>query len=142
MPLLLAILAACGPAEQSANQGGNSPAELIPLEASNWQLVQITVAGGFVFTPDDPAKYVLNFRSENRLTGTSDCNQITGSWQQEGTALRFEPFSATRSLCSPGSLHNTLILNLRDVLAHELRAGNMILTTPVEGVELEFETRN
>lgn len=140
---LLAVLAACGPAEQrDEGEDGGSVIEITPLEDTNWQLVQITVAGGFLFTPDDPANYVLNFRSENRLTGTSDCNQLSGTWQQQESALRFEPFSATRSLCPPGSLHNTLTLNLRDVLAHEFRAGHMILTTPIEGVEMEFEPRN
>lgn len=144
---LFAVLAACGPAEQT--QSGSeiedervSTTEITSLEDSNWQLVQITVAGGFVFTPDDPGKYVLNFRSENRLTGTSDCNQLSGSWHQEETALHFEPFSPGRSLCPPGSLHNNLTLYLRDVLAHEYRAGHMILTTSTEGIELEFESRD
>lgn len=134
---LLATLAACAPTEQGAeNEGG----EFISLESTNWQLVQMTVAGGFIFTPDEPGKYVLNFRSENRLTGTSDCNRINGTWQQESAALRFEPFSATRSLCTPGSLHNNLVLNLGAVVAYIFRDGHMILTTTVEGVELDFES--
>lgn len=112
------------------------------LEGSNWQLVKITVVGGFEFIPKDRGKYVLNFRSENRLTGTSDCNQITGTWHQEGGALRFDPFSTSRSLCEPGSLHNTLALNLRGVQAMTTRDGNLILTTDTAGVELEFESRD
>ena len=139
---LLPVLAACGPAEQGVGveEADVSPvAEITPLEGSNWQLVQLTVMGGFEFTPDDPGKYVLNFRSENRLTGTSDCNRISGSWQQEETVLRFEPFNATRSLCVPGSLHSNLALNLSNVVGHEFRAGHMILTTTTEGVEIEFE---
>tara|TARA_B100002003_G_scaffold251064_1_gene292870 strand:+ start:3074 stop:3541 length:468 start_codon:yes stop_codon:yes gene_type:complete len=139
---LLPVLAACGPAEQRAGveEAAASPVvEITPLEGSNWQLVQLTVMGGYEFTPDDPGKYVLNFRSENRLTGTSDCNRIGGSWQQEETVLRFEPFDAGRSLCQPGSLHNNLVLNLSNVVGHEFRAGHMILTTDTEGVEIEFE---
>ena len=140
LPFLLLFLTTCGPTEQGEEVGVNPPAAPVPLDVSNWRLVQMTVAGGFVFTPDDPGKYVLNFRSENRLTGTSDCNRITGSWQQEDTALRFEPFSTTRSLCPPGSLHNNLVLHLRDVVAHEFRDGHMFLSTTIEGVELEFES--
>ncbi|MDP6416083.1 MAG: META domain-containing protein [Gammaproteobacteria bacterium] len=137
---LLAAFASCGPAEQGEEQeASNSAVEFAPLEGTNWQLVQLVVTGGFVFTPEEPGKYVLNFRSENRLTGTSDCNRITGAWQQESTTLRFEPFSATRSLCEPGSLHNYLVLNLEAVVAHSFLDGRMIMTTTTEGVEIEFE---
>jgi len=137
---LLATFVSCGPTEQGGEkEAGNSVAEFVPLEGTNWQLVQLEVAGGFVFTPEEPGKYVLNFRSENRLTGTSDCNRITGSWQQESATLRFEPFSATKSLCVPGSLHNYLALNLGAVVTHTFRDGHMIMTTTTEGVEIEFE---
>lgn len=137
---LLVVLAACGRAEQD---GDNSAvvADIASLEGSNWQLVQLTVLGGFVFAPDDHSKYVLNFRSENRLSGTSDCNSISGSWLQENTALRFEPFSAGRSLCPPGSLHSYLALYLKDVAAFSFRDGHLVLSTGTEGVEIEFEAR-
>lgn len=139
---LVVALAACGPAEQGAEEDlAGSPAEIIPLEGTSWQLVQMTVLGGFVFTPDDPSKYVLNFRSENRLTGTSDCNQISGAWQQEDTALRFDPFISTRKLCPPGSLHNNLALYLKDAAVHEFRDDRMILTTTTEGIAIEFQAR-
>jgi len=139
---LLLVVAACGPTEQGQGEEEAAPiAETVTLEGSNWQVVQLTVPGGFVFTPDDSSKYVLNFRSENRLTGTSDCNRLTGTWHQEGTALSFDPFSSTRSLCPPGSLHNNLVLYLRDVDTHEFRNGRLFMSTPTEGVELEFESR-
>jgi len=135
----IALQAAYG---QTSQAGSATKTPSATLEGSNWQLVKITVVGGFEFIPQDRGKYVLNFRSENRLTGTSDCNQITGTWHQEGDALRFEPFSTSRSLCEPGSLHNTLALNLRSVQAMTKREGNLILTTDTAGVELEFESRD
>lgn len=140
---LIVVQVALQAAYGQANQAGSANATAADsLEGSNWQLVKITVVGGFEFIPKDRDKYVLNFRSENRLTGTSDCNQITGIWHQEGGALRFDPFSTSRSLCEPGSLHNTLALNLRGVQAMTTRAGNLILTTDTAGVELEFESRD
>lgn len=139
----LVTLVACGPTEQPAEEeAAAAQAQAIELEGTNWQLVEMTVLGGFVFTAEGPAEYVLNFRSENRLTGTSDCNSINGSWFQDGTALRFEPFIASRKLCSPGSLHNNLALYLKDTTALEIREGNMFLSTIIEGVELEFESRD
>lgn len=126
----------------SAQEKVDANAGTIALEGSNWQLVQLTVLGGFVFVPDDHSKYVLNFRSGNRLTGTSDCNSINGSWQLNNSELRFEPFATTRALCPPGSLHNNLVLYLKDVNALSMREGHLILTTPTQGVEIELESRD
>ncbi|MCB1649082.1 MAG: META domain-containing protein [Pseudomonadales bacterium] len=139
---LLLILIGCSAEQESATEAGNATEEGVSLEGTNWQLAQLTVLGGFVFEPDDHSKYVLNFRSGNRLTGTSDCNSITGSWLQDGMALRFDPFATTRSLCLAGSLHNNLILYLKDVNALSLRDGHLILTTPEDGIEIEFESRD
>jgi heat shock protein HslJ len=116
-------------------------AEQIALEGTNWQLVRMIVLGGFEFAPEDRSKYRLNFRSENRLTGTSDCNTLGGLWLQEGTTLDFSPFYSSNNLCPPGSLHNNLLLNLRDVQAHQFRDGHLIMTTSTAGIMLEFELR-
>ena len=37
--------------------------EEINLEDTNWQLRNMKVLGGFLFTPDDSSKYRLNFRT-------------------------------------------------------------------------------
>lgn len=115
--------------------------EFIELENTNWQLLSMKVLGGFLFTPADPSQYRLNFRSENRLTGTSDCNTITGNYYQEPDDFRFDPFVSTRKLCSPGSLHNNLVLILKDVNEISFRDGKMYMTNGYDGVELEFEAR-
>ncbi|MFK7863797.1 MAG: META domain-containing protein [Pseudohongiellaceae bacterium] len=112
------------------------------LEGSNWQLVHMTVLGGYEFAPEDPSKYVLNFRSDNRLTGSSDCNELGGLWMQGGMALRFEPFNTSRKLCSPGSLHNNFSLYLRGTKSFSIESGNLVLTTTTPDVRLEFEARN
>jgi len=116
-------------------------AEDASLENTNWQLVKMTVLGGYVFEPADPGKYYINFRSDNRLTGTSDCNEIGGSWFQEGQSLKFQPFAGSRRLCAPGSLHNNFALLMRDVQAQEIRGGMLLLKTSTEGLVLEFEPR-
>lgn len=119
----------------------SSNTDTIVLEGSNWQLVRMTVLGGYEFTPEDPGKYVLNFRGDDRLTGSSDCNELGGLWFQEGTSLHFEPFYTSRRLCAPGSLHNNFALYLRGTDRFEMVADHIILRTATDGVELEFEAR-
>ena len=138
---LFVLLVACSPAEQEG-ESAEVVAQVIPLEGTNWQLVQLTVLGGFTFVPKEDTQYVLNFRSGNRLTGTLDCNSVNGTWQQEETALHFMPFSPGSGLCPPGSLHSYLALYLKDVDAYSLRDEHLVLTTPTEGVEIELESRD
>lgn len=138
---LLAVLAACSPAGEEG-ETNEAEAQAASLEGTNWQLVQLTVLGGFVFTPVDANDYVLNFRSGNRLTGTSDCNSINGSWLQENDALHFDPFVTTTALCPPGSLHNNLVLYLKDVEAYHFEDGHLVLATSTDGIAIEFESRD
>jgi heat shock protein HslJ len=116
-------------------------AEVPLLENTNWQLVKMTVLGGYVFEPAEPSKYVVNFRTDNRLTGSSDCNEIFGSWFQTDETLKFEPFAPSRRLCAPGSLHNNFALLMRDVQSLELSNEHLLLKTSTEGLVLEFEAR-
>jgi len=136
---LAALFAACSPAEQEGGSNVEVVAEVESLEGSRWQLAQLTVLGGHVFEPDDPSKYDLYFRSGDRLTGSSDCNDIQGSWFQEADTLRFEPFRVTRALCAPGSLHNNLTLYMMNVSGYKLEGERLVLTTPTEEVAIEYK---
>lgn len=120
--------------DQSAPNGVTAAAE---LEGTAWELAEMTVLGGYSFTPDQPDKYTVEFRTDNRLTGKSDCNTFTGHWSHEDT-FAISQFSASRSMCISGSLHNYYSLYLRDVNGYE-RAGNqLVLNTPIEEVRLVF----
>jgi len=130
----ISVSAHAADAESSANT-------TFDLEGSNWQLIKMTVLGGYVFEPEDPGKYVLNFRSDNRLTGSSDCNELGGLWHQDESRLSFDPFLSSRKLCAPGSLHNNVVLYLRNTTGFKIADGKMLISTPTEGVELIFEAR-
>ena len=39
--------------------------DVTDLEGTNWQLLNMKVLGGYLFTPEDPSQYRLNFRSDN-----------------------------------------------------------------------------
>jgi len=108
------------------------------LEDTSWELVDIVVMGGYVFEPETPSDYTIRFRSENRLTGKSDCNTLTGSWQVEED-LTISELNSTRSMCIAGSLHNYFSLYLRDVVSMELAGESLTLRTTIEGVTLKFQ---
>ncbi len=139
--IFLFILAGCG--QQNGEEGAsaeNSPTpDPVVLEGTAWQLVEITVLGGYVFTPEDRSRYNLRFRSENRLVGSSDCNRIGATWQHDGSSLTLEQFATTNDMCPPGTLHNHFVSNLMNVNSMTKEGERLVFGTSMDGVQLLFE---
>lgn len=136
--ILPLTLAACDSGEVSETVSEEPADYAVLLEGTSWELVNIVVLGGYVFEPETPGDYTVQFRSENRLTGKSDCNTLTGSWQV-AEDLTISGLSSTRSMCIAGSLHNYFSLYLRDVVSMELEGESLTLRTTTEGVVLQFQ---
>lgn len=140
-PILAAalLLAACSgeDGDQAVTEEAAAQAALANLEGSTWELVELTVLGGHVFEPENPADYTLRFLSDNRVRGKSDCNTINGSWSYE-EAFALTDISSSRSLCLSGSLHNYYLLYLRDVTTMQQQEGSMILGSSDPDVRIKF----
>lgn len=109
------------------------------LENSSWQLVAIHSFNDSVFTPDEPANYLLRFRMENRLQIEADCNQAGATWEFAGEALSITALVTTRKLCNAPSLFNRYIMTLQQTGSASLQAGSLILRSS-NGVDwMEFE---
>lgn len=132
------LLTACGSEEQgAAEEAVPATPDYSTLEGSTWELDELVALGGFVFEPDDSAKYTLNFRSDNRLTGKSDCNTYTANWNAE-QGFAITDFSSSRSLCIAGSLHNYYQLYMRDVTSLQQQNDALVLGTSTDEVRLSF----
>ena len=139
--LVLPFLAGCGQQNGEGTSGSDNAPTSAPvvLEGTAWQLVDITVLGGYVFTPDDGSRYNLRFRSENRLVGSSDCNRIGATWRHEGESLTLEQFATTNDMCPPGTLHNHFVSNLMNVNSMTSDGERLVFGTTMDGVRIVFE---
>lgn len=136
---ILLLFGSCG-GESDGTPGESVDAAAVTaaaIEGTSWELVELVVLGGYVFTPEEASQYTLQFRSDNRLTGQSDCNTFTALWDYQ-EALAISDFSHTRSMCLSGSLHNFYVLYLGNVNALERDGAGLILRTPDEEVRLTF----
>ncbi len=131
------ILPGCGDQSQ-LNEPDSEP---VLLEGTSWQLVKITALGGFEFIPEDRGDYVIRFRGESRMVADSDCNTAGATWTQEGSNLILEQFVTTNNMCPPGTLHNHFVSNLRNIEAFSGNGNNLVFTTSIPGVAMEFEVR-
>jgi heat shock protein HslJ len=85
--------------------------------------------------------YLLRFRAESRMVVESDCNTAGATWSQEDNNLILEQFVTTNNMCPPGTLHNHFVSNLRNIESFTGDASNLVFTTSIPGVTLEFEIR-
>ena len=52
----------------------------------------------------DEAKPAVTFGADGRLSGTSGCNRMIGSWKLEGTTLKLGRIGSTMMMCSPEAM--------------------------------------
>ncbi|MGI8477186.1 MAG: META domain-containing protein [Thermomicrobiales bacterium] len=102
-----------------------------------WEWRQGKDAGGAALTPDDPAKYTVEFARDGRIAVRTDCNRGVGRWTEAAGRIAAGPIGLTRMGCGPASLDVKFATALGTTLAYELRGGRLLLTSP-DGGTLEF----
>lgn len=113
-----------------------------PLRGTNWQLVRFQGGDDRVLTPDDPAKYTIEFAADGRLSARIDCNRGAGSWKAtESNELELGPLALTRAMCPPGSLHDHIVKQWSYVRSFLIKDGHLFLVLMADGGTFEFEPR-
>jgi para-nitrobenzyl esterase len=149
LPVLLTIACTERPGDTSVGEAAESAANesvaAAPmaddgkaLAGSAWQLLRINSMDDTVMTPDDPAKYTLQFQADGRVAVRADCNRGSGTWQAHGATLTFGPLAMTRAMCPPGSLYDTFVAQLGYVRSFVLQDGNLHLATEADGSIIDF----
>jgi heat shock protein HslJ len=112
------------------------------LEGTSWQLVQFQGGDGTTLTPDDRAKYTIEFGAGGRLTARIDCNRGRGAWKAIGsTQLQFGPLALTRAACPAGSMHDQIVKQWGSIRSYVIKDGHLFLSLMADGGIYEFEPR-
>ncbi len=110
------------------------------LGGTSWQLVAFQGGDDTTLTPDDRAKYTIEFRSDGDLFARIDCNRGRGSWTSSGASqLQFGPLALTRAQCPPGSLHDRIVKDWSYVRSYVTKDGHLFLSLMADGGIYEFE---
>ncbi|MGH9380501.1 MAG: META domain-containing protein [Thermoanaerobaculia bacterium] len=68
------------------------------LAGTHWQLTELPREEGFAVDPELEAHLVLDAEG-GRVSGSSGCNRLVGTFTQDGDALSFGPLAGTRMAC-------------------------------------------
>ncbi len=133
---LASVLVAAVSASSPHTQQTASP----DLGGTSWRLVRFQGSDDTTRTPDDPAKYTIQFNADGSLTARVDCNRGRGTWKSAGPSqLQLGPMALTRAMCPPGSLHDQIVKHWSFIRSYVIKDGHLFLSLMADGGIYEFE---
>jgi para-nitrobenzyl esterase len=128
------------PAMAKPRQGKSQAAlQRTALEGTTWQLVRFQGGDDRTLTPDDPAKYTIEFTTGGILLARIDCNRGRSSWKVTlPSQLEFGPLALTRAKCPEGSLHDHIVKQWSYIQSFVIKDGHLFLSLIADGGTYEF----
>ena len=110
------------------------------LAGTSWQLVRFQGGDGATLTPDDRAKYTIEFGAAEGLNARIDCNRGRGTWKSSGpNQIQFGPLALSRAKCPPRSLHDQIVKQWGFVRSVVIKDGHRFLSLMADGGIYEFQ---
>jgi heat shock protein HslJ len=125
--------------QTSAANPESAPSPSSGLAGTSWQLVRFQGSDDTTLTPDDRAKYTLDFAPGGALTARLDCNRGRGAWKSNGPQIEFGSLALTRAQCPQGSLHDQIVKQWGNIRSYVIRDGHLFLALMADGGIYEFE---
>ena len=99
LPLVILAATAC-------SSGGSPSASAARVDLAGTSWVVTSASGEFVDATNPPT---IAFGADGTVSGTTGCNQYTGTYEVNGSAITFGPLSQTLMLCEgPAGTSETL----------------------------------
>lgn len=135
--LLVVILAACGAEETPTEEPTPAPTateetvQTTSLESIldiSWQWIQMVESdpASQSIVPD-PENYVIIFRADGSAEIKADCNQVGGTYTQQGEALIISLGPSTMAACGEDSLDQQFLSSLDQVNTFGMLSGDLQL---------------
>lgn len=122
---------------------GRQPADSTPsspLAGTSWQLVKFQSMDDTTVTPDNGAKYTIEFGANGQLTARVDCNRGRGTWRSPGPSqIELGPLALTRAQCPAGSMHDHIVRRWEFIRSYVIRNGHLFLAMKADSGIYEFE---
>jgi heat shock protein HslJ len=93
-----------------------------------------------VTRPDDPTLYTMNLAADGTVSMRLNCNNATGTWSAEpgptdpsSGPFTFGPLAATRALCPPPSMDESIVAQAEFIRSFLLKDGRLYLSLMADG---------
>jgi len=127
------VVVHAAPCMEAAPSPSPAPASAAPagvaLAGVSWKLVELE--GKAVVTPPNAVAPSLHFdAAEKRVSGSTGCNNLTGTYAFDGATLHLSPLATTRMAClNPDvqALETAFLAALQKVTSYRIEGGNLRL---------------
>jgi uncharacterized lipoprotein YbaY len=116
----------------------SAPQPAVTLPPGPWLWQQTQRADGTTVAASDPTRYNVTFLPDGRLGIQADCNRVTGTYTQQGSALTLRLGATTLAACPPGSQDQLFIRDLGAVQSFALSGSNLVLNLAANGGRMTF----
>lgn len=102
------------------------------LVGETWSLAEIQYMNDTTKTPDDPARYTVEFLPDGTLNIKADCNNAGGEYTISGSSLSISITHTTRAACPPDSLSEEFLENLRIAASYQFEGDDLYIATQMD----------
>jgi heat shock protein HslJ len=102
-----------------------------------WQWQRTQLGSAPVVVAAAPERYTLAFDAGGRVNVRADCNRGGGSFDVDGTAMKFGAIALTRMGCPPGSQDAEFLRSLVQAARYTIDRGELVLTL-ADGAAMRF----
>ena len=115
--------------------------EIQPLEINpygQWFWVSSTNSAGDQISPKDVEDFILTLTPDGRLTSTTDCNTVSGSYIQNQSSISVGNLISTKKSCKGRIFESSYISQLTLVSSFEVTGNALILYLANNSGEMTF----
>lgn len=111
------------------------------LVGTYWRAVEID--GNPVAVESGKREPHLVFSAENRVSGSTGCNRLTGSFEQDANGFRFKPMAITKMACPPPlhALEMSFLGALKATTAMHISGKTLELKDAAGKIRMRLEAR-
>jgi len=104
----------------------------------SWKWIKTKMNNDEIITPKKQDTFVMTLSEDEKINGTTDCNNFFGSYEISDNKLSIGPLATTRKFCE-NSQEDDFLKSLKDVSGYSLDNGKLILEIKMDSGVMIFE---
>ena len=106
--------------------------------SGSWMWQESTDATGEKIVPEDSSKFIITFTNEGRLSSTTDCNALAGSYVKNEEVISVGPLTATKMGCEGDTLEMDYAAQLSLATSHVIEGDTLKIVLAKDAGTMTF----
>ena len=126
--------------EPTAQPTAQTMTDKTQLTDTVWQLEQIQYSDDKLLETTSPSNYTVEFMKDGQLSIRADCNQVLGSFTEDGSSLSIDLGPTTLAACPPESIDQEYLRALQDASSYFFQDGSLFVDLKSDTGTMQFSS--